>query len=76
MNPSADTELNESNGEKERRGIQSIEVGGQLLLALAAHGRPMPLRDLAKAAGMPAAKARSRTRPTVPPPSNATSDTV
>lgn len=43
--------------EKERRGIQSIEVGGQLLLALGSHGRPMPLRDLAKAADMPAGKA-------------------
>ena len=43
--------------EKERRGIQSIEVGGQLLLALGTHGRPMPLRDLAKAAGMPPGKA-------------------
>lgn len=43
--------------DKERRGIQSIEVGGQLLLALGAHGRPMPLRDLARAAGMPPGKA-------------------
>ena len=43
--------------EKERRGIQSVEVGGQLLLALAAHGRPMPLRDLARAADMPPGKA-------------------
>jgi DNA-binding IclR family transcriptional regulator len=42
---------------KERRGIQSIEVGGQLLLALAHHGRPMSLGDLAKAANMPAGKA-------------------
>jgi DNA-binding IclR family transcriptional regulator len=42
---------------KERRGIQSIEVGGQLLLALASHGRPMALGDLAKAAQMPAGKA-------------------
>jgi len=40
-----------------RRGIQSIEVGGQLLRALAGHGRPMMLRDLAQAAGMPPAKA-------------------
>lgn len=40
-----------------RRGIQSIEVGGQLLRALAAQGSPMMLRDLALAAGMPAAKA-------------------
>lgn len=43
--------------ERDRRGIQSIEVGGQLLLALAADGRPMMLRDLAKAAGMAPAKA-------------------
>ena len=43
--------------EKERRGIQSIEIGGQLLLALAAHGRPMALRDLAKATDMPSGKA-------------------
>lgn len=41
----------------EQRGIQSIEVGGQLLLALAGHGRPMALKDLAAAAGMGAAKA-------------------
>jgi len=42
---------------KDRQGIQSIEVGGKLLQALAANGRSMMLRDLAKAAGMPAAKA-------------------
>lgn len=41
----------------QQRGIQSIEVGGQLLLALAGHGRPMALKDLAAAAGMGAAKA-------------------
>jgi len=39
------------------RGIQSVEVGGQLLKALALTGRPMPLKDLAAAAGMTAAKA-------------------
>ena len=39
------------------KGIQSIEVGGQLLLALGAHGAPMMLRDLAQATGVPAAKA-------------------
>jgi DNA-binding IclR family transcriptional regulator len=43
--------------EKQRQGIQSIEVGTRLLRALAAHGRPMMLRDLARNAGMPAAKA-------------------
>lgn len=42
---------------KEPRGIQSIEVGGQLLLALAHHGRPMALKDLAREAGMTPAKA-------------------
>jgi DNA-binding IclR family transcriptional regulator len=34
-----------------------VEVGGQLLRALAHHGRPMALKDLAQEAGMPAAKA-------------------
>lgn len=42
---------------KERRGIQSIEVGGQLLRALVSHVKPMALRDLAKAADMSTAKA-------------------
>ncbi len=42
---------------KAPRGIQSIEVGGQLLLALAHHGRPMALKDLAREAGMTPAKA-------------------
>ncbi|MBL0208007.1 MAG: IclR family transcriptional regulator [Propionivibrio sp.] len=42
---------------KQRQGIQSIEVGARLLRALAAHGRSMMLRDLAKNAAMPAAKA-------------------
>lgn len=48
---------NESSFGKERRGIQSIESGGQLLLALGAHGRPMPLGALAKAADMAPGKA-------------------
>jgi DNA-binding IclR family transcriptional regulator len=43
--------------EREQRGIQSIEVGGQLLLALAHEGRPMPLKALARAAGMAPPKA-------------------
>ena len=42
---------------KAPRGIQSIEVGGQLLLALAHHGRPLALKDLAREAGMTPAKA-------------------
>jgi DNA-binding IclR family transcriptional regulator len=44
-------------GERGSRGIQSVEVGGQLLLALAHHGRPMALKDLAREAGMAPAKA-------------------
>jgi DNA-binding IclR family transcriptional regulator len=43
--------------EREQRGIQSIEVGGQLLLALAHEGRPMALKALAQAAGMTPPKA-------------------
>ena len=43
--------------EREQRGIQSVEVGGQLLLALAHTGRPMALKDLAREAGMSPAKA-------------------
>ena len=43
--------------EREQRGIQSVEVGGQLLRALAHHGRPLPLKDLARLAGMAPAKA-------------------
>jgi len=40
-----------------RQGIQSVEVAGPLLLALAKSGGPLPLSALAKSAGMPAAKA-------------------
>ena len=41
----------------DRRGIQSIEVGGLLLQALVRNGGPMMLKDLAREAGMPPAKA-------------------
>jgi DNA-binding IclR family transcriptional regulator len=43
--------------ERAQRGIQSVEVGGQLLLALAASDKPMMLRDIAALAGMSPAKA-------------------
>ncbi len=43
--------------ESDSRGIQSIEVGGRLLLALAHHGQPLALKDLAAAAAMSAGKA-------------------
>jgi DNA-binding IclR family transcriptional regulator len=54
-----DTDLNDEPDQplRQQRGIQSIEVGGQLLLALARSGAPMMLKDLAREAGMPAAKA-------------------
>ena len=39
-----------------RRGIQSIEVGGKVLLAMVHGGRPMPLRDIAREADMAAGK--------------------
>ena len=39
------------------RGIQSVEVGGQLLKALVRSGTALPLKDLARAAGMTPAKA-------------------
>lgn len=42
---------------RNQRGIGSVEVGGQLLLALVHHARPMPLKDLAREAGMLPAKA-------------------
>lgn len=51
------TALPAAPAEKARRGIQSIEVGMALLLALGRHGRPMALKDLSKAAGMPTGKA-------------------
>lgn len=40
-----------------QRGIQSIEVGGRLLLALAGAGRALPLKELAQGAAMSPAKA-------------------
>lgn len=42
---------------KVQRGIQSIEVGGQLLRSLAASPGPMALRDLARESAMDASKA-------------------
>lgn len=42
---------------KAQRAIQSVEVGGRLLLALAAHPGPMSLKDLAAQAGLPASRA-------------------
>lgn len=40
-----------------QRAVQSVEVGGRLLIALAQHATPMSLKDLAAAAGLPASRA-------------------
>jgi DNA-binding IclR family transcriptional regulator len=50
-------ELSDPGSDRTQRGIQSIEVGGRLLVALAHHGRPMALKDLSRDAGMAPAKA-------------------
>jgi DNA-binding IclR family transcriptional regulator len=42
---------------KQQRGIQSLDSTGELLTALVSAGKPLSLRDLAAAAGMPPAKA-------------------
>jgi DNA-binding IclR family transcriptional regulator len=44
-------------GDKGQRAIQSVEVGGRLLLALAASPGPMTLKDLAAQGGLPASRA-------------------
>jgi DNA-binding IclR family transcriptional regulator len=44
---------------KEQRGIQSIDVGGRLLQALAVASGPLMLKEIAQAADMPAAKAHA-----------------
>lgn len=41
----------------ERQGVQSVEIGLRLMRHLAQRPGPLALKDLAKAAGMPAAKA-------------------
>ncbi len=43
--------------EKPRRGIQSVEIGTQLLIALGRHVAPMALRDLGRASGITVGKA-------------------
>ncbi len=40
-----------------QRAVQSVEVGGRLLLALGGHPAPMSLKDLAARAGLPSARA-------------------
>ncbi len=54
--PAAD-EIDADGAERERAGIQSVEVGFALLQALALADGPLMLRDVAQAAQMSAAKA-------------------
>jgi len=54
---SLDTSHTASADAKPQRGIQSLDSTGELLAALVAAARPLTLRDLAAAAGMPPAKA-------------------
>ena len=49
--------LKRTRNQRPPRGIQSITVGASVLRALASVSGPVPLRDVAKAAGMPASKA-------------------
>lgn len=44
-------------GDRAQRSVQSVEVGGRLLLVLGASREPMTLKDLAAGAGLPAARA-------------------
>ncbi|MDP3083200.1 MAG: helix-turn-helix domain-containing protein, partial [Rubrivivax sp.] len=49
--------MNQGPPDGQQRGIQSVEVGGQLLRALVHAGRPLALKDLAREAGMAPGKA-------------------
>ncbi|ASL47005.1 HTH-type transcriptional regulator KipR [Burkholderia sp. AD24] len=57
MTDSLDSSLAASADAKPQRGIQSLDSTGELLAALVSAARPLNLRDLAAAAGMPPAKA-------------------
>lgn len=47
----------EDDAGKAQRAIQSVEVGGRLLLALGGHPEAMTLKDLAASAGLPPSRA-------------------
>lgn len=54
---SSNSEDSGDGGDGAQRAVQSVEVGGRLLLALAQHRGPMNLKDLALQAGMSPARA-------------------
>lgn len=47
----------DDSGDKGQRAVQSVEVGGRLLMALAHRLEPMTLKDLAASAELPASRA-------------------
>ncbi|MDM0085388.1 IclR family transcriptional regulator [Variovorax sp. J31P179] len=54
--PAQKTDSEDGFAEREQRGIQSIEVGGEILKVLASEPRPMAMRELVKKAQMPSGK--------------------
>lgn len=57
MNRANPIPRSEESGENGQRAVQSIEVGGRLLLVLSAHHEPMALKALAAEAGLPSSRA-------------------
>ncbi|MBC7377188.1 MAG: IclR family transcriptional regulator [Burkholderiaceae bacterium] len=49
--------IQDDGGDKAQRAVQSVEVGGRLLLALAHRLEPMSLKDLAASAALPPSRA-------------------
>ena len=58
-NEESDSEIGETLAPKQQRGIQSVEVGGRLLDALARHRAPLGLSELAIAAQLLPAQAHT-----------------
>lgn len=52
MAKNAPADADEGSGPRAQRAVQSVEVGGRLLLALADSDGPLPLKELAERAGM------------------------
>ena len=57
MDKTSRTIKSDDHGESGQRAVQSVEVGGRLLLALGSNPEPMALKDLAHRAGLPPSRA-------------------
>lgn len=57
MNGASSSRTGTANDTGRQRAVQSVEVGGRLLLALGANPDPMALKDLAAQAGLPPSRA-------------------